>query len=198
MHGLMTNGLATGWSTLGAVQGLGPEDDVAQGLREVQRDLELDATVSQRVAEQVLRLGDAVDDRVVVNTESSRRGPVVGTLLEVHPQRGDQAAALVVWDGEGAEVRPHEAAAGVEVSCAQCCQLDGGVAGHRAQRALGELCDPGRFEGLSMASTKPGEAPARPTNAGACVPAHGRGDVGLGADRNPHPRTAIVDRYRRR
>ena len=74
------------------------ENDVAEGGRKLERELELDAALGQGMAEQLLGLRHAVDDRVVVDAEAPRRGAVVGALAEESLQRGEQAAALVVCD----------------------------------------------------------------------------------------------------
>ena len=150
------------------------------------------------MAEQLLRLRHAVDDRVVVDAEAPRRGAVVGPLAEERLQRGEQAAALVVGDRQRAEVGAHEAPAGLDVAGAQRGQLDGGVAGHAALRALGELGDPRGLQRLAVAGAEAGQAAGGPADPGAHRAADRAGSLDVGADRDPDPRGPAVDEHRER
>src|SRR5690242_21454407 len=72
-------------------------------VREPQRRLELELTLSHRASEQLLRAVDPIRDRVLVDAQPSRSAEEARVLLEEHRKRRAQPHRGLVLVGEAPE-----------------------------------------------------------------------------------------------
>src|SRR5246127_2954449 len=159
---------------------------------DVQGELELQAALPSRVPEQLLGLGEAIADRVVVEPEPLGGGTEVAAGVEEGFEGFTESADVVGVGRQIAELGGDEVAAGLDVGAAQGGELDLVVSRDGPTRLAGELRDTQRFERILMTAAEPAHA-ARGASEGDEHLGMRVGQLARPARRHPAPHGVDVD-----